>query len=233
MASRYVSDNVRANVSFAVALAVAVGVLAIRGDRLGLGPGAAAITFYLVMWPVFTGVYLVWTHTTYARRGPRGLVASAWRERDLGRRWWNRLLGYGGAASWTMAAAVVAVAVTILIAQDPGYRQDWTYIGLGLVNVACSWAQMVYAFTLQYLRLDQGRRGDGERHLTIDVEGDAQFGDYLTLAVLLSAMAATVSGHIRSRAAWTLARTHVLLAFAFNSVVVAMMVSLLFGGLGS
>lgn len=92
---------------------------------------------------------------------------------------------------------------------------------------------MVYAFALQYLRLDAGRRADGERHLVVDVEGDPQFGDYLTLAVLLSAMAATVSGHLRSRAAWTLARTHVLLAFAFNSVVVAMMVSLLFGGLGS
>ncbi|GIG35088.1 DUF1345 domain-containing protein [Cellulomonas pakistanensis] len=232
MASRYVSDNVRANWSFAAALVVAVGVVALRSGELRLGPAVAA-SLYLVMWPVFTLLYLVWTHVTYAGRGPRGLVASAWREQDLGRRWWNRVLGYGGAASWTLSAAVVAVAVTIFIAQDPTYRDDWTYIGLGLLNVACSWAQMVYAFALQYLRLDAGRRDDGERHLTVDVEGTPQFGDYLTLAVLLSAMAATVSGHMRSRAAWTLARTHVLLAFSFNSVVVAMMVSLLFGGLGS
>ena len=44
-------------------------------------------------------------------------------------------------------------------------------------------------------------------------------------------MAATVSATIRSRKAWTLVRVNVLFAFAFNSVIVAMMVSLLFGGL--
>lgn len=54
---------------------------------------------------------------------------------------------------------------------------------------------------------------------------------YLTLAVLLPTMAATVSAKIRSRKAWTLVRVNVIFAFAFNSVIVAMMVSLLFGGL--
>lgn len=66
----------------------------------------------------------------------------------------------------------------------------------------------------------------------LELEGDPRFTDYLTLAILLSAMAATVSAQIRSREAWGVVRAHVVLAFTFNSVVVAMMVSLLFGGLG-
>jgi uncharacterized membrane protein len=66
----------------------------------------------------------------------------------------------------------------------------------------------------------------------MELEGEPPFADYLTLAVLMSATAATVSAQIRSREAWSLVRVHVLLAFTFNSVVVAMMVSLLFGGLG-
>lgn len=64
-----------------------------------------------------------------------------------------------------------------------------------------------------------------------ELPGAPRFADYLTLAVLLSTMAATVSARVRSRKAWTLVRINVVFAFAFNSVIVAMMVSLLFGGL--
>lgn len=230
-ATRYVSDNARANWSSLVGVGASVGAVLLTeaGED---EPAALAVITYLAFWPVFVVVYLVWTHLTYAGRGPRALVASTRRESELERRWWTRMLGYGGAASWTLAAAVVAVVVTILIAQDPAYRDDWLYVGLGLLCVACSWALMAYSFALQYLRLDGGRRADGTRHVQMELEGEPRFADYLTLAVLVSAMAATVSAQIRSREAWSLVRVHVLLAFAFNSVVVAMMVSLLFGGLG-
>lgn len=230
--TRYVSDNARANWSALAGVAAGLGAVLLAGvDRDD--PTSFAVVTYLAFWPVFVVVYLVWTHLTYARRGPRALVQSSRRESELGRRWWNRLLDYGGASSWTLSAAVVAVVVTVLIAQDPAFRRDWLYVGVGLLCVACSWALMAYAFALQYLRLDSERRADGTRHVVMELEGDPRFTDYLTLAVLLSAMAATVSAQIRSREAWSLVRAHVLLAFMFNSVVVAMMVSLLFGGLGA
>ncbi len=44
-------------------------------------------------------------------------------------------------------------------------------------------------------------------------------------------MAAAVSATFTSRRAWTLVRVNVLFAFAFDSVIMAMMVSLLLGGL--
>ena len=40
-----------------------------------------------------------------------------------------------------------------------------------------------------------------------------------------------ISADVPTRAVWRLVRRNVLVAFAFNSVVVAMVVSLLFGGL--
>ncbi|PPG99768.1 hypothetical protein C5C33_17735 [Rathayibacter sp. AY1H3] len=57
--------------------------------------------------------------------------------------------------------------------------------------------------------------------------------DYATLALLLSTMAATVSAEIRSREGWRLVRANVVIAFAFDSVIIAMTVSLLFGGLAA
>ncbi len=145
-------------------------------------------------------------------------------------RWWTKAFGYGGASNWTLTGALAAVLLTIVIAQNDTFRSDLLFIILGLLSVACSWALMVYSFALEYLRLAI-TPNDGHPQIDLTVEGDPRFTDYLTLAVLLSTMAATVSATISSREAWRLVRINVLFAFAFNSVIVAMMVSLLFGGL--
>lgn len=235
MAARYVSDTARANWSSAIAGTVGLGASfaflfatpSARGDIPTL-----LILFYLVTWPTFVAIYLVWTHVVYAGQGPRRLDAAARRESVNLRRWWTRMLGYGGGTSWTLTGALVAVVLTIVIAQNPAFRGDWLYISLGLLSVASSWALMVYSFALEYVRLAV-TQDDDEPHIKLTIRGDPRFTDYLTLAVLLSTMAATVSASVRSRRAWTLVRVNVLFAFAFNSVIVAMMVSLLFGGLVS
>jgi uncharacterized membrane protein len=233
MATRYVSDTARANwstlLSGIVGVGAAFGVAAARGSLASLDLEPLAITVYLFMWPAFAVIYLVWTHLAYANHGPRALGSRARRERETQQRWWSALIGYGGASSWTLAAAVVAVVVSLIIAQTPDYRSDPLYVGLGLLCVASSWALMVYAFALQYLRL--GGSDDGTEHIGFELEGDARFGDYLTLAILLSTMAATVSATVRTREAWRVVRANVLFAFTFNSVIVAMVVSLLLGGL--
>lgn len=234
MANRYVSDTARANWSSLAAGAVGLGAAIVfiftrEGDTEPDTLSLLAL-FYLVTWPVFTAMYLSWTHLMYARQGPRSLTAAARRETQSLRKWWSKALGYGGASSWTLTGALAAVMLTIVIAQNEVFRSDWLFIVLGLLTVASSWALMVYSFALEYLRLVTASDG-GPSHIQLSVEGDPRFTDYLTLAVLLSTMAATVSATITSRKAWTLVRMNVLFAFAFNSVIVAMMVSLLFGGL--
>jgi uncharacterized membrane protein len=95
--------------------------------------------------------------------------------------------------------------------------------------VASSWALMVFSFAQSYMRLDAGAHTAA--HIRFPFPGAARFGDYVTLAVLLSTMAATVSADITSRRAWRSVRTNVVIAFVFNSVIIAMMVSFFFGGL--
>lgn len=233
MATRYVSDTARANWSSVIAATAGVGcalwMTAVTGDLTDIDRIAFTTVVYLFAWPLFGAVYLLWTHLAYANQGPRTLGSRARREEERQRRWWSSLIGYGGASSWTLSAALATIFITVVIAQNPDYRSDLLFVALGLLCVACSWAIMAYSFALQYLRLDAG---DGEvEHIRLGLEGDARFGDYLTLAVLLSTMAATVSAKIRTREAWALVRTNVLFAFTFNSVIVAMVVSLLLGGL--
>lgn len=234
MTVRYVSDLARANWSSlvsAVAGTSAVFVFLFRNEH---GARADTITilivFYLVAWPVFVATYLLWTHVLYVRQGPRALKATSQRERRALRRWWVRFFGYGGATNWALIGAVIAVALTVVVAQNPVFRDDGAFILLGLLTVASSWALMVYSFALEYLRLATDPEGP-DPHIELAIEADPHFSDYLTLAILVSTMAATVSATIRSARAWKLIRLNVLFAFTFNSVIVAMMVSLLFGGL--
>lgn len=233
---RYVSDFTRTNVSAVIAGAVAFiafAVVMLIGGRADLAqPLDAAATFYLLWWPCYMACFVTWTHIAYTNRTPQELKAAARTESRFLKRWWVRILGHGDALSWTVTGATVAVVLTVIIAQTPTFRDDLLFVILGLLSVASSWAVMVYAFALEYLRLASQQDDTPEgRHIELDLTDEPRFGDYLTLAVLLSTMAATVSATIRSRRAWTLVRINVLLAFAVNTVIVSMMVSLLFGGL--
>ncbi|KAA9151735.1 DUF1345 domain-containing protein [Microbacterium lushaniae] len=234
VAVRYVSDLARANwsslISGAVGVALAVLIVLSRNDPAERDPATVVIAVYLVAWPAFVAIYLAWTHIVYAQRGPRGLATVARQETRSLRRWWTRILGYGGASNWALIGALVAVMLTIVVAQNPAFQGDWLFILLGLLTVASSWALMVYSFALEYLRLASTHEDD-DVPIDVNIDGDPRFTDYLTLAILVSTMAATVSATIRSRRAWTLVRINVLFAFTFNTVIVAMMVSLLFGGI--
>lgn len=232
--ARYVSDTARANWSSLISVSLGVGLVAVAAvsGELAMGGRAgnldAAVLFYLMAWPLFAVIYATWTHLTYTRRGPRALGTTSRRERALKRRWWSLLFGYGGASSWTLTGAAITIFITLLIAQNPEYRQSLLHVALGILCVASSWTLMVYAFALEFLRVNAA---DDRVHIDLETGDDMIFGDYLTLTVLLSTMAATVSAKIRSREAWVLVRSNVLFAFVFNSVIVAMVVSLLLGGL--
>ncbi|PPF85351.1 DUF1345 domain-containing protein [Pseudoclavibacter sp. RFBJ3] len=248
MARRIMGDTARANWSALIAVPFAAAFYLFVARRLGVEIGDTVrylVSVFIVFWPLFGTVYLVWTHLAYRNADAVQLRVASRRERITKRRWWHRLVGYGGATDWTMAGAMVAVALTVAIAQEPAFRDQTIFVVLGLATVAASWALMVYAFALEYLRLDAvpdaeaGHGGADERErdaarrsqIVFPFEEEPRFGDYLTLAVLMSTMAATASAEITSRRGWRIARTNVVLAFAFNSVIVAMMVSVLFGGL--
>lgn len=232
--NRYVSDLARANWSSLISCVMGVGAVVLffvlRDEPAMRDPATLWIVFYLAAWPAFVAIYLVWTHLAYAYRRPRALTRAARHETRALQGRWSRMVSYSGAANWALIGALIAVVLTIVVAQNVLFREEWVFVLLGLLTVAGSWALMVYSFALEYLRLASGHEAD-EGAIEIHVEGPARFTDYLTFAILLSTMAATVSATIRSRRAWTLVRINVLFAFTFNTVIVAMMVSLLFGGI--
>lgn len=185
---------------------------------------------YVVAWPLYTILYVGWSVRVYGRldHDPASLQTMTAADDHEEQRPLVRNLAGAGSTSTTISAAVVAMIVTVMIAQQPEFRSDPLYIGLALFTVASSWVLMVFSFAQSYLRLGTVAQST---HFRFHFPEPVRFTDYITLAVLLSVMAATTSAEIRSRTAWITVRTNVVIAFTFNSVIIAMIVALLFGGL--
>ena len=226
------SDFFRDSTSMVIAGALTFGVvliLRLATDLTYTEPDQILVTIYVLAWPLYTVIYVGWSTHVYSHLDPVSLRQATAEDGRTERRLVPRLLGGSGATASTISAAGLAVIVTVLIAQRPEFRTDGIYVVAALVTVASSWVLLVFSFAQSYLRL--GSEGDEQTHLRFHFPETARFGDYLTLAALLSTMAATVPADITSRGAWRLVRTNVVIAFAFNSVIIAMMVSLVFGGL--
>ncbi|MGC2977571.1 DUF1345 domain-containing protein [Brevibacterium sp. FAM 25378] len=231
------SDDSRANVATVPAIIISVVVvLAFGFNPLGEGAGDSElygltrelIGIFLIFWPLFSLTYLMWTHLGLEELSETELmVHSRWALAHR-RRWWMKYFSMGGATSWAVMAAYVAFLLNIFLVTSASQENAVFAALLGLANVIASWAVLVYSFALEFMRIDLGGGGSADaRQLEFDMGGPRRFGDYLTFAVLSSTMTAALPGRAVTRDGWKLVRTNVIVAFAFNSVVVATLVSMI------
>ena len=188
---------------------------------------AAEAAVLMIAWITFAGFYLGMTHIAFSHLPHSALHTVAARQYQRKISLLDQLKGAFTAEQLTIGAAGMAALFSILIAQSGEFRNSAPMIVLGLLTVACAWGLKVTSFALQYMRM----HAVGE---PIDFPLDEQpvFSDYITLAVLTS----TLHGHnveFRSSRGWKVQRRHTMLAFGFNTIILAMTISLLFGGLGS
>lgn len=171
---------------------------------------------------LFFAIYLIWTHRVFARGDEGEVLCVAKLQHNQGASGISRAIGMRTAEDWAMSAAVTALMVSgaaaILGARESGF---WLPL-LVLVTVAMAWATVAYAFALRYLRLHAA----GET-IEFDIVEKPAFGDFLSMAVMVSAVAATSAGTPRTRAGLLTMRTQTYISFAFNAIVVAMAVSLI------
>ncbi|PPF23804.1 MULTISPECIES: DUF1345 domain-containing protein [unclassified Rathayibacter] len=172
---------------------------------------------------------------SFSRLDEQALRSTAEEEARGERRLLSRMAGATGVTGTTLPAAlpaaVPAIVVTVAIAQRTESRSEPLSLAAALLAVASSWVLMVLSVAQACLRLEL--RSPRRSQVRFAFEEAPHFSDDATLALLLSTTAATVSAEIRSREGWRLVRANVVIASAFDSVVIAMTVSLLFGGLAA
>lgn len=173
---------------------------------------------------LFFIVYLFWTHLAFSRANAAELEHIAALQHGEGVSGASKLIGLRTSEEWAMFAAGTAMAVAV-VASIIGAREGGLWLPLFvLVTVVTSWATVVYAFALRYLRLHCG----GET-ISFDIEESPGFTDFVSMSVMVSSMGAISGGSPRTRAGLTVVRKHTFISFIFNALVVAMVVSLMTG----
>lgn len=222
-ALRY-DDGYRGGISLLFSAPPLVAVLFYIGPEFRLDGAIVAPIFAALCasFTLFFLIYLIWTHRLFSRTDPVEVRRIAALQHGQGASGLSKLIGLKSAEDWAMSAALIALLVSgtaaILGAKNGGL---WLPL-LVLLTVAAAWVTVAYAFGLRYLRL----HASGER-IEFDIDEDPTFADFLSMAVMVSAVAATSAGTARTRAGLTTMRTHTYIAFAFNALVVAMAVSLI------
>ncbi|MDO5645271.1 MAG: DUF1345 domain-containing protein [Dermabacter sp.] len=174
-------------------------------------------------WIVQGFLYLVLSIIVHRRMNSEEFLAHT-QSSHRAHRWWWTLFGAGSAESWTISGSLLAAALVIAAAQIGYFDGTAAPMVLGFGAVGTSWAIMVYSFALRYADV----YGSGE--LSVPFTERPRLGDFISISVLTSTFLGA-GAQPRSSTAAKVFRSHAVLAWAFNTVILAMAVSILFGSL--
>ena len=222
-------DNFRGHVSSAVSLVVPgaiLGYLALSGGLPSAADDEMLVLFLALCGSLtaFFAIYIWWTHKVFttARHADALRVAALQHRRRPG--WLGRVAGFGSTLDWALSAAAIALVVSVSATTFGAQATVGGMPLLVLATTAGAWTTVTYAFALRYFRLHAA----GER-IEFDIDEEPRFIDFVSMAVMVSSVGAMPAGTPRTRAGLSTVRTHTAFAFVFNTVVLAMTVSLITG----
>lgn len=224
---RMASDGVRSAWALVfTALAAAVFGFTLHQQRPGsLWSLETVVTVYFGAWGVYSTVYPLLTWIAF--RSADGRTLQAWltenqatRRRRRISEWLVATGGPSGAVSFCLFAMGAVGAATVL----PELRSSPLVVGLAAVVVATSWVLIATVFGLHY-----ARENSRLRELRFPATGDPQppsFADYWYVAVQVSASYGGCDVEVTGPGLRKAVTAHALVSLVFNSVLVALLVSL-------
>lgn len=225
-------EAVRYWVSVAVSVVVVgFGTLVVVSAGATVPAGATAVAIvYFSAWGTFALTYAVLTWAVLRRADATTL--SSWLHESGGQERRRRLsqlvLGSGGTSA-AISLVVIALGAVVVVAVLPVLRQDPVVVVLAVMVVVASWLLLVVVLAVRYA--SDGRRQASLRFVETD-DNALVFSDFCYLAVQVVATFSTSDVVVTSAAMRREITTHSVVAFAFNTVVVALLVSLLITAAG-
>lgn len=131
-------------------------------------------------------------------------------------------LNGGGGISWAITGSAIAIIAIVLIGQNSEFRSDPLVVVPAIAVVASSVLMIISAYTIHYAR-ENTRLGG----LVFPERIQPRFVDYFYLAVQVSTTFSTSDVTVTSSSMRRTVAVHSLTAFAFNTVIVALLVSML------
>jgi len=131
------------------------------------------------------------------------------------------------------AASVWAVAAELSLAKEAHSFMKAVHILLAFVTVVASWLVVQLVFALHYAHeyYDVDADDAGRDAAGIEFPGDPapDYWDFFYFSVVIGVACATADANIRSKALRRLATAHCMVAFIFNTLIVALTINLTAG----
>jgi uncharacterized membrane protein len=221
---RTCADGYRARL--AAIPAVALPLLAIAFMLFTGPPGgwvAAVAVAVLVGLNVYSVVYVALTWRVFrsvdADEFARRMEARTRLRRPLMR----RLLPGGDGPSFAVSAALVAFAVVVVMPHINAIQlDDWLLVPISMTILFSSWAVSVTSYALHYAQLDLA-----EAALDYPGTRERTFSEYAYFSVAVATTLGTTDVTATTPQMRHAVTFNVVVAFAFNSVIVALLVSIL------
>lgn len=223
------SDVVRGMIALVPALIVCVLVVVSLAVTPGVTSAQLSATGILMFWASYGAFMILVTFAAFSRLSPpelaRRLNATAPPASRPRRILWS-LLG-GGAVSWAVTGSTAAVIAVIALALNPDVAASPYVTWSAVAAVAASWALTVNAYAVRIAREQTSRGG-----LAFPGEASPAFTEYVYLAVQVSTTFSSSDVEVTSSAMRRVVTGNSLIAFTFNTVIVALLVSVLVTRIG-
>jgi uncharacterized membrane protein len=191
----------------------------------GLSPALSAATAAILGWNVFCLVFLAAIVPVIRTHGPDGIRANAARD-DEGRHLILALV---------LAATVVSLAVAageLHTAKSAEGLVQAAHVGVALVSVISGWLLVHVIFALHYAHLFYARDKTSDTDLgglLFPGGGAPDYQDFVHFALVIGVAAQTADIAFTDKRQRRLGTLHSLVAFVFNTMVVALAINLAAG----
>jgi hypothetical protein len=219
---RFVSDVSRGylavGITGALAFAIPFALVALGVDRYQvLLTGSLFIMWIVAATLLAVLPFLVMGHASGAELA-RWLSATT---PPPGKRiWWS--INGGGAVSWAVTGAGVAVGSVVGVSRDPDLRGEPFIIVLCILVVLCSLFVIITAYAVRYARENSVSPG-----LEFPSTPEPRLIDYLYLAIQVGTTFGGSDVEVTTSSMRRIVSVNSLISFAYNTVVIALLVSVL------
>lgn len=223
-APRLASDLVRGWVIFGLTVPLFL-VAPLALFRLDPDTSIAALSIG-TLFAGWTGMALVsCIVTVLVFRRASGRTLSAWLRQTTPHTRARRLLHLSmgvGAVSWAATGSAIAVVSVVILAFDPALRREPVPVFSGIAVVISSMLMIICAYAVRYAREDANSGA-----LVFPDTEHPRFADYLYFAVQVATTFGPSDVQVRTTRMRRVIAINSLISFAFNTVIVALLVSLI------
>lgn len=204
---------------------VVVAVLLLPPDADSARGWSLLATVVLGAYGLYGPLFLLLTRWAFG--GLRGAELRTQLRRTQVALGWSRWFLVGGPRLWAMTTVVVGLAAVLSLKLSDFYGGSQAFVvGCGIVCVVGTWVLLLAIFAVEYMRL----WADGDAFGFPSSDDELGLPDFLYLSAQVSTTFAGSDVAVRNSQARALVTTHALVAFAYSTVIIAVLASALVSG---